>query len=30
MPTQPTIFIWVTIISPARPAFAISSGGHFC
>ena len=30
MPTQPTTFIWVTIISPARPAFAISSGGHFC
>ncbi len=30
MPTQPTACIEVVIISPARPALFISSGGHFC
>src|SRR5215470_7274545 len=29
-PTQPTAIIELTIISPASPALAISSGGHFC
>ena len=29
-PMQPTDIMDVTMISPARPAFAMSSGGHFC
>jgi hypothetical protein len=30
MPMQPTAIIELTIISPARPALAWISGGHFC